>query len=456
MTGAPGTTQETLTILLESAGADRGALLARCDGGLLLAAAGTASGGARVVEPAPSPEQEALPWTVLRHVAQTGEAVVLDDPSKSGPFQGDPHVAGRRPRSILCMPIAHRSCNEGVVYLESDAPTFVFTSERVAVLSALCAQAAVALASARLHDDLRRRIERSAADLRARDDELASASVALQKTRKQLEVQERLASLGQLAAGVAHEIRNPLNFITNFSELSLELLEELTADLQGASSRLPPPVFARLEDTVSTLGDNLRKVAEHGQRANRIVRGMLMHAQASSDEPEPANLHEILSQSARLAHHGLRARHADFMVEITEDFDPSIGLVDLLPSDMGRVFLNIISNACYAIRQKMRASGRDYKGQISLRTRPVGDSVEIRIRDNGPGFGDDVADKLFRPFFTTKPTSEGTGLGLSISHEIVTQKHHGELRAESEPGKFAEFVITIPRRAPKPAKNRPA
>ncbi len=437
-----------LAIMMENAGAERGALLAARDGELFIEAVGTVQDGVSVLGSATAASAENLAVTVVQYVARTGEAVVLDDASNIGRFQQDPYVVGHKLLSILCLPIVKQSRRLGILYLENNVVTGAFSPERLDVLEVLSTQAAISLENARLYDTLEQKVDQRTAQLRAKNDELASALDTLQRTQKQLVTQEKLASLGQLTAGIAHEIRNPLNFVANFSESSMEILGELAEDLRAASNKLPPSVIAQIEDTTSLLTDNLRKVAEHGQRANRIVHSMLMHAQASSDEPEPADINEILSESMRLAHHGLRAKMVDLLADYTEDYDPSIGPVDVVPSDMGRVFLNIIQNACYAVGQKQRTAGRDYRPQISLRTRSLGDRVEIRIRDNGPGIPQDILDKVFNPFFTTKPTGDGTGLGLSISHDIVTQTHHGELRVDTVAGQYAEFVITIPKRAP--------
>jgi signal transduction histidine kinase len=288
------------------------------------------------------------------------------------------------------------------------------------------------------------RLEQALSQARQHAAELEEALRKLKAAQDQLIVQQKLASLGTLTAGIAHEVKNPLNFVTNFAQLSGELIGELEEELAKQQELIPPPAYDNLTDIVTTLRNNSAKIREHGQRADGIVRGMLMHSRAGSGDRQPTDLNALLAQYCNLAYHGFRAQDNSFNVTFENDYDPSLGMVRVVAQDVGRVFLNIISNACYAIHEKSKTSRLNYSPMIRLTTRKVSDQVEIRIRDNGTGVPGSIRDKLFQPFFTTKPPGSGTGLGLSISYDIVVRGHQGNIAVDSEDGKYAEFVITLP------------
>ena len=279
---------------------------------------------------------------------------------------------------------------------------------------------------------------------RRKTEALEKALQQLKATQDQLVVQEKLASLGALTAGIAHEIKNPLNFITNFSQLCEDLVLELRGELDKQRGRFEAAVFVNAEDLLTDLEQNVAKIREHGQRVDSIVRGMLLHSRGQSGERELTDLNALLAQYVKLAYHGLRAQDPAFNVAIAADYDPSLGLVRVIPQDISRVFLNIANNACYAVQERKKADGR-FSPTITVGTKNLGNRVEIRIRDNGNGVSSAIHDRIFQPFFTTKPPGAGTGLGLSISYDIVVREHQGELRVETEEGSYAEFVITLPR-----------
>jgi signal transduction histidine kinase len=273
----------------------------------------------------------------------------------------------------------------------------------------------------------------------------------LKATQEQLVVQEKLASLGALTAGIAHEIKNPLNFVNNFAEISAELADELRQELRRVADRLDPADLETLDALAADLQLNARKITEHGKRADSIVRGMLQHSRGQSGERQPTDVNALLEEYVNLSYHGMRAQDSSFNITVERDYDPSVGTIDAVPQDLSRVFLNVVNNACYATREKQRSSGGSgrtaYVPTVSVRTRNLGDSIEVRIRDNGNGIPPEIRDRIFDPFFTTKPTGQGTGLGLSISHEIIAVQHHGTLDVESSPGQHTEFVIRLPRAA---------
>ena len=257
---------------------------------------------------------------------------------------------------------------------------------------------------------------------------------------------EKMASLGQLTAGIAHEIKNPLNFVNNFSDLSVELLGELTEAIAPAVARLGDDVRADVDDLTATLTSNLRKITEHGRRADGIVRSMLEHSRGSSGERRSVDLNAVVEEALNLAYHGARAQDQSFNITLERDFAAGMAPITLTPQDITRVFLNLFSNGFYAANQRAKAGGdAGFAPRLAVSTRDLGDAVEIRVRDNGTGVPPEVREKLFEPFFTTKPTGEGTGLGLSISYDIVTKQHGGSIAVDSAPGVFTEFTVILPR-----------
>jgi len=263
----------------------------------------------------------------------------------------------------------------------------------------------------------------------------------LKSTQSQLIQSEKMASLGELTAGIAHEIQNPLNFVNNFSEINIELIDELKQELREGKT----------DDAVSiadSIRDNEQKISFHGKRADSIVKGMLQHSRNSSGVKEPTDINALADEYLRLAYHGLRAKDKSFNATMKSDFDKSIGAINIIPQDIGRVILNLITNAFYAVNEKSSfakaSSDKDYEPTVSVSTKRVGNRVEIKVSDNGNGIPPKVLEKIFQPFFTTKPTGQGTGLGLSMSYDIVTKGHDGELAVESKEGEYAEFKIVLP------------
>ncbi|HWQ54632.1 MAG TPA: response regulator [Bryobacteraceae bacterium] len=266
------------------------------------------------------------------------------------------------------------------------------------------------------------------------------ASLEKRRLRNELVVQEKLASLGALTAGVAHEIRNPLNFVNNFAQLSVELAGELKEKL----GNLPEGARAPLCELAADLELNLRKILEHGTRAGSVVASMLLHSRGQSGERRPTDLNALVAEYVTLAYHGARAQDATLQACVTTKLDPAVGMVDVSPQDISRVFLNIAGNAFQSLRAK-GAAAPGFEGALDVSTRDLGDRVEVRFRDNGVGIPEPHLPRIFDPFFTTKPAGEGTGLGLSLSYEIVVREHKGEVRAESREGQGAEFIVTLPK-----------
>ena len=277
--------------------------------------------------------------------------------------------------------------------------------------------------------------------VRHRTAQLNKSVEDLRATQTQLIQSEKMASLGELTAGIAHEIQNPLNFVNNFSDVSRELIEELKEErAKGKKER-----DEKLEEELLTdIDQNLEKISHHGKRADSIVKGMLQHSRASSGEKEPTDINVLADEYLRLAYHGLRAKDKSFNAILETDFDKKIGKIAIIPQDMGRVVLNLITNAFHAVQERKKQGEKGYEPTVGVATKKVGDSVQIAVKDNGNGIPDSVKEKIFQPFFTTKPTGQGTGLGLSMSYDIVTRGHQGELKVQTKEGEGTTFLIVLP------------
>jgi two-component system, NtrC family, sensor kinase len=298
---------------------------------------------------------------------------------------------------------------------------------------------------------LRARIGASLEKKRLRDlerrktEELEQALQRLKATQDQLVVQEKMASLGALTAGIAHEIKNPLNFVMNFAELSVDLLRDVEETLGEARKTMPPDDVSYLDGLMTDLTGNLQRIHEHGKRADSIVRGMLAHSRGGAGQREKVDLNALVAEAVNLAYHGLRAQNSAFNITLESDYDQSLEPMEVVPQDLSRVFLNITNNGCYAAHQKKLQSGDGFRPVLRVTTRGKGGDVEIRIRDNGTGMPKSVVQKIFNPFFTTKPTGSGTGLGLSLSYQIVVEQHKGTIRVDTQEGEYTEFIVTLPK-----------
>ncbi len=295
--------------------------------------------------------------------------------------------------------------------------------------------------------ELEKIVEDRTADLVRKNQELETALTQMKSAQAQLIQSEKMASLGELTAGIAHEIQNPLNFVNNFSEVSGELIDEATGSRQRAAENSP-----EVSELLSEIKQNLNKIVHHGKRADSIVKGMLQHSQSAKGQKEPTDINSLADEYLRLSYHGLRAKHKEFNSALNTSFDETIGTINVVSQDIGRVLLNLINNAFYAVREKQQsiscsdamhgvAAENKYHPAVSVSTKKKDNKVEITVTDNGSGIDPKVIDKIFQPFFTTKPTGQGTGLGLSLSYDII-RAHGGELKLEE--GEETVFRVTLP------------
>jgi len=403
----------------------------RIVGGVVELAAFTSlgpEGDAALKESFPRP---ASTYSLLDLVRDGNSAEIADTESEAGDRAGIRKIGRARGfRSVLLTPLKNEQGLHGLISVTRREPG-AFAAHHAEMLRTFADQAMIAIENASLFDQVKQRTEELSRSL----EELRAAQTRLIET-------EKLASLGQLTAGIAHEIKNPLNFVNNFASLSADLLAELRETLEKA--RVDEDTRAAVTELSDMLQGNFDKVVQHGKRADSIVRNMLLHSREGGGELRSIDVNALIEESLNLAYHGARAERPAFNIKLENDLDPEVGRIELYPQEITRVFLNLISNGFYAAN-KRKESGDAFEPTLRVMSRRLARGVEIRIRDNGTGIPPEVRKKMFNPFFTTKPAGQGTGLGLSLSHDIVVKQHGGTIEVVTEPGEFTEFIVTLPR-----------
>jgi signal transduction histidine kinase len=361
---------------------------------------------------------------IVDYVRESSLAALFSDAALDPRLGAARSVVHQSIKSSMCAPLKPRDEVIGVLYVDNLSIPARFSEEDLEFLVAFANQAAVAIDSSML----KRRVE-----------EAAVAQV-------RLSMEARLAVLDAVVTGIVQEVKTPLNFIDNFAQLSLELAADLGERVDAERSRLSAGAAVEIHEILGFLRENAAKIEAYSRRANQVLASVLAQSKGRSGRREEASLNALLAESVGVAYQRVRNDDPGFELAIEAAYDPAIGPMEMVTADLGRAFINVVDNACYAMRKKKRELGEGYAPRLDVRTTRAGGRAEVRIRDNGTGVAKDIADKIFSPFFTTKPPGEGAGLGLSFAYEIVVQRHDGEMRMLSEPGAWTEIVIALPER----------
>ncbi|MCU0543168.1 MAG: trifunctional serine/threonine-protein kinase/ATP-binding protein/sensor histidine kinase [Oscillatoriaceae cyanobacterium Prado104] len=441
-----------IKILLQNSGAQKAALLLLKNNELYIEAIGSATDNEIIVFQSIPPATEIVPILLINTALASGENMVLDDASSTAPYNTYPYIKKYQPKSILCLQVVYQSQIQGIIYLENNLTSGAFTKERIDILKVLVSQAAISIVNAKLYSKLESAKQQLEDYSQTLEQKVEERTAELKAAQNQIIANEKLSSLGTLTAGVAHELRNPLNFVNNYAESSVELSEELLEEIDKQADNLDADTLDYFKQMVADIRDNDAAIHQHGKRAENIIRSMMQHARTDSGLRQLTDINALLKQAIQLAYQSKRVSDSSFYVAICTDCDGAIEQLEVAFSDLSRAFINTIENACYAVcaKQKQCAKnspeiGKFFRPKIWVKTRNFLEYIEIRIRDNGIGIPLEIREKIFHPFFTTKPAGEGTGLGLSLTRDIIVGQHGGTLAVESETNVFTEFVITLPK-----------
>lgn len=450
---------QLINIIIENAGADKAIYLMEKQGKWYIQGEKYIDQErARVLQEIPlDKDMKELSSKITNYVIRTKESIVLNDAVHVGMFSQDPYIIKNKPKSVLCMPLLHQGRLTAVLYLENNSTTDAFTPQRIKILRLLSSNIASATTNAMLYSDLEiasqnqkllnERLENYSKDLEIKvtertqeliekNNELAETLQSLTEMQKQVIQQEKLASLGALTKGVAHEIKNPLNFIDNFSTVSIEILDDYTNTVKHDPQEA--------EDLLKYLKQNLQKINEHSKRADGIVMSMLQHSKHNQGNKELVNINELLKKYLTLTLRTVQQKYPDMQLDLEANYDSTLMSINIIEQDIARCFLNILDNSCYSLNEKRAQMKDEFQPKITVTTKKVANSIKITFRDNGLGISKADLDKIFVPFFTTKPTGTGTGLGLSIAYDIIVKEHEGTFACNSEVGEYCEFIIELP------------
>lgn len=456
-----------MKVIIEHAGAQKGFLIMEKSGQLVIEAAGAIdSEEVMVLHSIPVEDDRNIPAAIINFVKRTQKNLVLNDAARASIFATDPYIAVSKPKSILCSPIINQGKLIGILYLENNQCAQAFTSDRLEVLNILTSQAAISLEKARLYNNLETanlqlemarqqleeyshtleaKVQKRTHQLQEKNRQLEQTLLELRTAQKQIVAQEKLASLGALTAGIAHEIRNPLNFVTSLATLSEALTAELSNAIESQLEHREGVSTEAIREILTYLKRNVSEINQQGRRADRIIESMLQHVRSHKSQRQPTDFNALVTQAAQLGYHSQWAKDRSFHLTLDINCDNSIGQLELFPSDFSRAIINIVDNACYAAVAKYKESGSSFTPTVGVTTKNQGAVVEICIRDNGIGIVPEIREQIFNPFFTTKPAGQGTGLGLSLTHDIIVGQHQGTLYVQSEAGVYTEFIITLPK-----------
>lgn len=456
-----------MKVILENAGAQKGFLIMEKSGKLVIEAAGAIDvEQVMVLQSIPVKDNPNIPAAIINYVERTQQNLVVNETARESIFATDPYIAANQPKSILCSPIVKQGKLLGILYLENNQCAGAFTSDRIELLNILTSQAAISLENARLYNNLETansqlevvrlqleeyshtleaKVEERTQELQEKNRQLEQTLLELRTAQKQIVAQEKLASLGALTAGIAHEIRNPLNFVTSLAALSEGLTTELCNVLNSQIERREEASTDAIHEILTYLKRNVGEIHQQGQRANSIIQSMLLHVRSNRSQRQTTDFNALVTQAVQLAYHSQRNRDGDINLTLQINCDDAIGQLELFPSDFSRAIINIVDNACYAAIAEYKQSNASFTPIVNITTKNQDAVVEIRIWDNGTGIAPEIREKIFHPFFTTKPTGQGTGLGLSLTHDIIVGQHQGTLEVQSEPGVYTEFLITLPK-----------
>lgn len=433
-----------MKVVIENAGAQKGYLLLTKGKTWHIMAGGSVDNIDQYQAKGPLIGNSYLPESIVNYVIRTNTYLVIYNVKDDPLFARDPIVNQENLNSILCLPIQYQGTLIGILYLENSLNSGVFTDQRVEFLKLLSGQIAVSLQNALNYENLEQKVKERTLDIETEKEKVETTLKQLKLTQAQLVQNEKLASLGELTAGIAHEIQNPLNFVNNFSQINEELVSEITEEINKAVSDRNDDLII---ENLTYLTDNLQKTQQHGKRASNIINGMLEHSRASKGEQKLTDINELITEFVKLSFHGFRAKEKSFNSDFKTDLDQNIGKVNIIPQDIGRVLLNLFNNGFQSIFSESKSrealGEKSFAPLLLISTRKLDNQFVITIKDNGKGIPEKILDKIFQPFFTTKPAGEGTGLGLSLAYDIINA-HGGKLDVFSIEGEGATFSITLP------------